>query len=60
MEAFHMSKIQIFNDLHFLQELLFLGSAWDGLSALLLEKAGFQAIGTTSRGDCEFTWLCRW
>mgnify|MGYP001147377059 CR=1 FL=1 len=45
-----MSKIQKFNDLHFSQELLFLGNAWDVLSALILEKVGFQAIGTTSWG----------
>ncbi len=50
MEAFAMSKIQEFNDLHCSQELLFLGNAWDVLSALALEKAGFQAIGTTSWG----------
>jgi len=50
MEAFDMSKIQEFNDLHSSQELLFLGNAWDLLSALMLEKAGFQAIGTTSWG----------
>ncbi|MCT6818459.1 MAG: isocitrate lyase/phosphoenolpyruvate mutase family protein, partial [Lysinibacillus fusiformis] len=45
-----MSNIQKFNDLHDSQELLFLGNAWDVLSALILEKAGFQAIGTTSWG----------
>ncbi|WP_155590654.1 isocitrate lyase/PEP mutase family protein [Lysinibacillus cavernae] len=45
-----MSKIQEFNDLHFTQELLFIGNAWDVLSAIMLEKAGFQAIGTTSCG----------
>lgn len=45
-----MSKIHEFNDLHSSQELLFLGNAWDLLSALMLEKAGFQAIGTTSWG----------
>ena len=45
-----MSKIQKFNDLHSSQELLLLGNAWDVLSALTLEKAGFRAIGTTSWG----------
>lgn len=30
--------------------ILFLGNAWDLLSALILEKAGFKAIGTTSWG----------
>jgi len=45
-----MNKFQEFNDLHFSEELLFLGNAWDLLSALTLEKAGFKAIGTTSWG----------
>jgi 2-methylisocitrate lyase-like PEP mutase family enzyme len=45
-----MSKIQEFNELHASKEILFLGNAWDLLSALTLEKMGFKAIGTTSRG----------
>jgi len=45
-----MNKIQIFNELHTSDDLLFLGNAWDLLSALTLEKAGFKAIGTTSWG----------
>ncbi|MDI2587310.1 isocitrate lyase/phosphoenolpyruvate mutase family protein [Psychrobacillus sp. NEAU-3TGS] len=45
-----MNKIQRFNKLHQSTEPLFLGNAWDLLSALTLEKAGFQAIGTTSWG----------
>jgi len=45
-----MNKIQEFNELHASPELLFLGNAWDLLSALTLEKAGFKAIGTTSWG----------
>lgn len=45
-----MTKIQEFNQLHSSQELLFLGNAWDLLSALTIEKAGFKAIGTTSWG----------
>ncbi|MCP3739915.1 isocitrate lyase/PEP mutase family protein [Rossellomorea sp. BNER] len=45
-----MSKIQEFNELHSSKEILFLGNAWDLLSALTLEKAGFKAIGTTSWG----------
>jgi 2-methylisocitrate lyase-like PEP mutase family enzyme len=45
-----MTKIQRFNKLHHSTEPLFLGNAWDLLSALILEKAGFQAIGTTSWG----------
>jgi 2-methylisocitrate lyase-like PEP mutase family enzyme len=35
---------------HFSKDILFLGNAWDLLSALMLEKAGFKAIGTTSWG----------
>lgn len=45
-----MDKIQEFNKLHSSNEILFLGNAWDLLSALTLEKAGFKAIGTTSWG----------
>ncbi|MBD8028256.1 isocitrate lyase/phosphoenolpyruvate mutase family protein [Ureibacillus sp. Re31] len=45
-----MNKIQEFNEMHFSSDILFLGNAWDVLSALLLEKAGFKAIGTTSWG----------
>lgn len=45
-----MNKIQQFNEMHTAKELLFLGNAWDLLSALTLEKAGFKAIGTTSWG----------
>lgn len=56
MEAYIMSKIQEFYDLHFSQELLFIGNAWDVISALTLEKAGFQAIGKL--GHSELTWLC--
>jgi 2-methylisocitrate lyase-like PEP mutase family enzyme len=45
-----MSKIEAFNALHNSNEVLLLGNAWDLLSALSLEKAGFKAIGTTSWG----------
>jgi 2-methylisocitrate lyase-like PEP mutase family enzyme len=45
-----MAKIQEFNELHTSKEILFLGNAWDLLSALTLEKVGFKAIGTTSWG----------
>ncbi|KRE32829.1 isocitrate lyase/PEP mutase family protein [Paenibacillus sp. Soil724D2] len=45
-----MNKIQEFNALHESNEVLLLGNAWDLLSALSLEKAGFKAIGTTSWG----------
>lgn len=43
-----MNKIQQFHALHTSEELLFLGNAWDMLSAVALERAGFKAIGTTS------------
>lgn len=45
-----MNKIQEFNKLHTSEDILFLGNAWDLLSALTLEKVGFKAIGTTSWG----------
>ncbi|MFC0212236.1 isocitrate lyase/phosphoenolpyruvate mutase family protein [Paenibacillus chartarius] len=45
-----MSKIERFQRLHKSDELLVLGNAWDLPSARVLEKAGFQAIGTTSWG----------
>lgn len=45
-----MNLIQEFNKLHSSKEMLFLGNAWDLLSALTLEKVGFKAIGTTSWG----------
>lgn len=49
----NMNKIQIFNELHSSKEVLFLGNAWDLLSALTLEKVGFKAIGTTSWGIAD-------
>lgn len=45
-----MNKIQEFKEMHLSDELLFLGNAWDVLSAITLEKAGFKALGTTSWG----------
>lgn len=45
-----MNRIQGFNRLHNSEEILFLGNAWDLLSALTLEKMGYKAIGTTSWG----------
>ncbi|MFC4104131.1 isocitrate lyase/PEP mutase family protein [Paenibacillus xanthanilyticus] len=45
-----MNTIRVFDDLHRKDELLFLGNAWDVMSALALAKAGFKAIGTTSWG----------
>lgn len=45
-----MNIIEEFNKLHSSKEILFLGNAWDLLSALTLERVGFKAIGTTSWG----------
>lgn len=45
-----MNMMKEFKELHFSEGLLFIGNAWDPLSALTLEKAGFKAIGTTSWG----------
>lgn len=45
-----MTNIKEFNELHFSKDLLILGNAWDLLSALILDKSGFKAIGTTSWG----------
>ncbi|WP_281559349.1 isocitrate lyase/phosphoenolpyruvate mutase family protein [Thalassomonas sp. RHCl1] len=43
-------NIAAFNALHQQQQVLCIGNAWDLLSALVLEQAGFKAIGTTSWG----------
>ncbi|WP_134683824.1 isocitrate lyase/PEP mutase family protein [Brevibacillus migulae] len=48
-----MNQIQKFIALHQSDEILFLGNAWDLLSAVALEKAGFKAIGTTSWGIAQ-------
>lgn len=45
-----MTAISRFLALHQADDLLFLGNAWDVPSARALEKGGFKAIGTTSRG----------
>jgi 2-methylisocitrate lyase-like PEP mutase family enzyme len=45
-----MNKPLSFKAMHEQEKLLFLPNAWDVLSALVLEQAGFKAIGTTSRG----------
>lgn len=45
-----MDKLAYFKGLHNQTELLFLPNAWDVLSAIVLEQAGFKAIGTTSYG----------
>ena len=45
-----MDKLSLFKGMHFQSELLFLPNAWDVVSAMVLEQAGFKAIGTTSYG----------
>jgi len=45
-----MGKVLDFKNMHKKNELLFLPNAWDLLSAIILEQAGFKAIGTTSWG----------
>ncbi|MEM8893918.1 MAG: isocitrate lyase/phosphoenolpyruvate mutase family protein [Bacteroidota bacterium] len=45
-----MNKYNDFQSLHQSDLLLFLPNAWDVLSAMVIEQAGFQAIGTTSFG----------
>ncbi|MBV6647408.1 MAG: isocitrate lyase/phosphoenolpyruvate mutase family protein [Cyclobacteriaceae bacterium] len=45
-----MSKYTDFHSLHDEDSLLFLPNAWDVLSAMIIEQAGFRAIGTTSYG----------
>ena len=43
-----MSKVSEFSALHQNQKPLLLGNVWDAHSAKLAEKAGFQALGTSS------------
>lgn len=45
-----MNKQSNFSAMHQQQTLLFLPNAWDVLSAMVLQQAGFKAIGTTSWG----------
>jgi len=45
-----MNKLLNFKTMHKQEALLFLPNAWDVLSALILEQAGFNAVGTTSWG----------
>ncbi|MFZ5554132.1 MAG: isocitrate lyase/PEP mutase family protein [Bacteroidota bacterium] len=39
-----------FKELHSQKSCLIIGNAWDAMSALVMEQAGFRAIGTTSWG----------
>ena len=39
-----------FHALHHTPEMLILPNAWDAASAVIFEKAGFAAVGTTSAG----------
>jgi 2-methylisocitrate lyase-like PEP mutase family enzyme len=43
-----MTKFEEFNSLHHAKELFVLPNAWDAKSAMMLEEAGFKAIGTSS------------
>ena len=43
-------KYEIFRDLHKRGKCFILPTAWNAVSALTLEKVGFQAVGTTSWG----------
>ncbi|WP_299007891.1 isocitrate lyase/phosphoenolpyruvate mutase family protein [uncultured Shewanella sp.] len=45
-----MNTCKYFKNLHEQEAPLLLPNAWDALSALILEQAGFKAIGTTSWG----------
>ena len=45
-----VESAQRFRDLHTAPELLLLPNAWDAGSAVIFERAGFPAIGTTSAG----------
>jgi len=42
-----MNNLSDFKKMHEQNELLILPNAWDVLSALIFEQAGFRAIGTT-------------
>jgi len=43
-----MTNYEIFYQLHYQQEPLLLGNAWNAYSAQLFEKSGYKAIGTSS------------
>ncbi len=43
-------KAEVFRALHHSGRILVLPNAWDVASAIIFERAGFQAIGTTSAG----------
>ena len=45
-----MTKFQTFQSLHKQDDILFLPNVWDVLSAVIIEQAGYKAIGTTSYG----------
>ena len=45
-----MNIYQKFRDLHRAENPFILGNAWNAGSAVILQQAGFQAIGTTSAG----------
>lgn len=48
MPATHADKAAVFRDLHHADDILVLPNAWDGVSAKILEQAGFPAVATAS------------
>ena len=50
MKAKQRERAERFKQLHSSGKLLVLPNAWDAGSAVIFEKAGFSAIGTTSAG----------
>lgn len=45
-----MNQARIFHSLHTSDEMLVLPNVWDAVSAKIFERAGYQAIGTSSAG----------
>jgi 2-methylisocitrate lyase-like PEP mutase family enzyme len=48
--SFSHQKSTKFHELHHSDEILILGNAWDVVSARILERQGYKAIGTSSAG----------
>lgn len=46
----HLAKVESFRQLHQQDTTFVLPNAWDPISAMVFEEAGFQAIGTSSAG----------
>ncbi len=43
-----MDKFEVFKNLHYQNQALLLGNVWNAQSALLFQKQGFKAVGTSS------------